>query len=386
MKKIMKRILVFVMVLLVVITGIPQTIGAKTVKKHFYVSPLSDVDDININNYKWERGLQDLNGELYDTLIKGGNSFEGKQASYYIIRYKKNGKVIKEKLPIRQKNSILTMTADSKWAQGAESYNLAIGYDGNYHISCTVDLAPEYERPIGHDFVYYVVSKKGKVLKKFNLNRDSALKEKIKEACVAADMDLGESPKVSVNGGCGYQKDHLLLGCSVYRYPNEEEKANGKERIDYDIFVDYDYKTDKINWIRSVDVIEVYHLNSASTIVKSGASYNLIDENNGGVRIVDIKTGEEKLNLTLDFKKGWYDSSYYNGRVYGIKDTGIYKYNTKTEKWKKVCSLSSSDLKKLRASEKYPSLCVINQKSFLLYGHRWLYEDKKIQKVLRIDL
>ena len=171
------------------------------------------------------------------------------------------------------------------------------------------------------------------------------------------------------------------------RYLNEEEKvnANGADWIPYYFFADYDYKTDKINWIRSADVIEACHLNSTSTIVKSGDSYDIINESNG-IRIADIKTGEEKLNLSLDYKKGWYNISYYNGTVYGVKDAGIYKYNTKTEKWKKVCSLSSSDLKKLRASEKYPSLCVINQKSFLLYGHRWLYEDKKIQKVLRIDL
>ena len=175
--------------------------------------PLSDVDDVN--NYKWERGLRDSNGELYDSLIKRGDPFEGKQASYYIIRYKKNRKVTKEKLPIRQKNSMLTMTADSKWDQGNDGYNLAIGYDGNYHISCSVDLAPEYERLIESDFVYYVISKKGKVLKKFDLNRDFALKEKIKEACVAAGMELGESPKVTVCGGCGYQKDHFLLGFSV---------------------------------------------------------------------------------------------------------------------------------------------------------------------------
>ena len=391
MKGIAKRLFSFVMVLMVAITGMPQTTGAKTIKKHFYVRPVSNV---NINNYNWKQGLQDLNGELYDSLIKGGNPFEGKQASYYIIRYKKNGKVTKEKLPIKQKNSMLTMTADPKWDQDAESYNLAIGYDGNYHISCSASLAPEYDEPIGYVSVYYIVSKKGKILKKFDLNRDSALKEKIKEACVAAGMDIGESPRVDVHNGCGYQKDHLLLGCSVYRYPNEEEKANGKERIDYNIFVDYDYKTDKINWIRSADVIEVFHLNSTSTIVKSGDSYNIIDQgpnsaaHNRKIRITDIKTGEEKLNLDSYNKKGWYDISYYDGTVYGVKDAGIYKYNIETEKWKKVCSLSSSDLKMLHASEKYPlSLRVINEKSFLLYGHEWLFEyHKEKMKVLRIDL
>ena len=389
MKEIVKRIVAFVMVLMVAITGIPKTAGAKTVKKHFYVNPVSDMDT---NNYNWECGLQDLNGELYDTLITGGDSYTGQQASYYIIRYKKDGKVTKEKLPIKKKNSVLTMTA-FRWDQGPSGYNLAIGCDGNYHISCDINLPSEYDDPIWTDFVYYIVSKKGKVLEKFNLNKDENLKGKIKEACVAAGMDLGERPEVSVRGGCGYQKDHLLLGCFVDRYPNATEKANGKNWIDYYIIADYDYKADKINWIRNLGTdnhfgTKEYYLNSASTIVKSGDSYALIDESKGGVRIVDIKTGEEKLNLPLDYKKGWYDTSYYDGMVYGVKDAGIYKYNIKTEKWKKVCSLSSSDLKKLHASEKLPiSLRVVNQKSFLLYSHKWLFEyHKKKLKVLRIDL
>ena len=160
--------------------------------------------------------------------------------------------------------------------------------------------------------------------------------------------------------------------------------------VTYCIILYYYYKTDKINWVRSVDSgSEEYYLNSASTIVKSGDSYNIVDKRfPNKIRITDIKTGEEKLNLDSYNKKGWYDISYYNGTVYGVKDAGIYKYNIKTEKWKKVCSLSSSDLKKLHASEKLPiSLRIINEKSFLLYGHEWLFEyHKKKVKVLRIDL
>ena len=387
MKEIVKRIVAFVMVLMVAITGIPKTAGAKTVKKHFYVSPVSDMD-ININNYSWEYGIRDLNGELYDALIKGSDDEAKQPATYYIIRYKKNGKVTKEKLPIKQKNSVLTMTS-LKWTDaGAPQYRFAIGYDGNYHIMCEAAAPGEYvSKPWNK--TYYIVSQKGKVLKKFDLYHNDVLKKKIDESCVADGFEMGASHFTYVKRACGYQKDHLLLSCEMVYYPNPVVQGQQNENKTQYFIADYDYKTDKINWVRSVDSGSgESYLNPGSIIVKSGDSYDLIDESKGGVRIADIKTGEEKLNLPLDYKKGWYDLSYYNGTVYGVKDAGIYKYNIKTEKWKKVCSLSSSDLKKLHASEKYPlSLRVINEKSFLLYGHQWLFEyDKEKMKVLRIDL
>ena len=385
MKEIVKRIVAFVMVLLVTVTGIPQTADAKSVKKHFYVSPVSDM---GTDNYNWKAGQRDVNGKLYDMLITAGDWYTGELASYYIIRYKENGKITKEKLPIKQKNSVLTMTSPKWTVADVGNYSCAIGYDGNYHIMCAANAPGEFISD-WRNKTYYVLSKKGKVLKEFELCNNDFTK-KIDEACIAAGFEMGEEHFTYAMSACGYQKNHLLLSCKMTYYPNPVVKGQDNKFETQYFIADYDYETDKINWVRSVAATAYAEqsLNPGSIIVKSGDSYDIVDKCYNGIRIADIKTGEEKLNLTLDSEKGWYDACYYNGTVYGAKDKGIYKYNTETKKWKKVCSLSSSDLKNLRASKKRPpSLHVINQKSFLLYGNKSIVEyDKKKLKVLRIDL
>ena len=66
MKKIVKRILAAIMVLTIAATGMPQNTDAKTIKKQFYVSPVSDEE---VNYFNWNPGLYDSNGNLYDAMI-----------------------------------------------------------------------------------------------------------------------------------------------------------------------------------------------------------------------------------------------------------------------------------------------------------------------------
>ena len=141
MKKIVKRILAAIMVLTIAVTGMPQNTDAKTIKKQFYVSPVSDEE---VNYFNWNPGLYDSNGNLYDAMIVSNHASKKKKlASYYIIKYKKNGKVTKEKLPIKKKNSVLTMTS-SRWSnEDIDRYSFAIGSDGNYHIMCDA-VAPDW--------------------------------------------------------------------------------------------------------------------------------------------------------------------------------------------------------------------------------------------------
>ena len=390
MKKIVKRILAAIMVLTIAATGMPRNTDAKTIKKQFYVSPVSDEE---VNYFNWNPGLYDSNGNLYDAMIVSNHASKKKKlASYYIIKYKKNGKVTKEKLPIKKKNSVLTMTS-SRWGNtDLDDYSLAIGSDGNYHIMCDAVAPDWYTHADWQKLTYYIVSKKGKVLEKIDLCNNDTLTKKIRETCAASGFEMGEHNPVYPMKAFGYKKNHLLIGGQMRCWTNpvvEEEKTKYTEYKDYYFIADYNYKTDKIDWVREVDSSFIYVLEPTSKIEKSGDSYLIVNERkNNKVQVSDIKTGEVKLDVTIDEEEGWYDTCYYDGTVYGVKDSGIYKYVTKTQKWKKVCSLSSSDLKKLHASEKLPiSLRVINKKSFLLYGHEWLVEfHKKKLKVLRIDL
>ena len=157
MKKIVKRILAAIMVLTIAATGMPQNTDAKTIKKQFYVSPVSDEE---VDRFNWSPGLYDSNGNLYDALIVSNYSSEKELASYYIVKYNKNGKVTKEKLPIKKKNSVLTMTS-SRWGNtDLDDYSLAIGSDGNYHIMCDAVAPNWYAHDDWWKLTYYIVSKK----------------------------------------------------------------------------------------------------------------------------------------------------------------------------------------------------------------------------------